>query len=335
MPKSPQVSVIGAGSWGTTVASLCARNAPTLVWGRDPAVVKEINTSHLNSTYLGERPLNPRLRATESLEEAAASADVVVMGIPSQWFREVLVQAEPYVRPWVPVVSIAKGLEQGSLARMTQVIGDVLPGHPAGALAGPNLAREVLDGFAAAAVIAMPDEFVAASLQELFRSTAYRVYASTDVVGVELSSACKNVYAIAAGMAAGFGVGENTRALIIARSLAELTRLGVAAGGRPETFAGLAGLGDLLATCISPLSRNRHVGEELAKGRSLEQIIQEMNQVAEGVKTTPAVIELAARYGIEVPIAHEVHRILSGQVDPEEAFRGVLHRRPTTEAAAD
>jgi glycerol-3-phosphate dehydrogenase (NAD(P)+) len=329
-----RITVVGAGSWGTTVASLCARNATTTVWAREPDVAQEIETRHTNSTFLGERPLHSRLRATHDLGEALAGADVVVMGVPSQWFRSVLVDAKPFVPLRVPVVSLAKGLEQGSLSRMTHIVGEVLPGHLAGALSGPNLAKEILDGFAAAAVIAMPDPEVAATLQDLFRTTAYRVYASTDVVGVEMAAALKNVYAIAAGMAAGFGVGENTRALIIARSLAELTRLGVAAGGRPDTFAGLSGLGDLLATCNSPQSRNRHVGVELAKGRTLPDILGTMSQVAEGVKTAPAVIELADRFAVEVPIAREVYRILCGERSPEESFRGLLRTRPTTEAAA-
>lgn len=334
MPRATCVSVIGGGSWGTTVGSLCARNAPTMVWAREPDVAKEIDSEHTNRSFLGDRPLNPKLRATDSMEEAASRADVLVMAVPSHFYRAVLELAEPYVRPWVPVVSLTKGLEQGTLYRMTEIIAEVLPGHPAGALSGPNLAREVLDGFAAAAVLAMPDLHVAAALQNVFRTTLYRVYTSTDVAGTEIAAALKNVFAIAGGMAAGFGVGENTRALIIARSLAELTRLGVGLGGRPETFAGLAGLGDLLATCNSPLSRNRRVGVELAQGRTIDEITRDMDQVAEGVKTAPVVIELAERCGVEVPIAREVHRILYEGFNAEESFRGLLHTRPTTEAAA-
>ena len=316
------------------MASLCARNTPTLVWARRPEVAEEIETKHTNSAYLGDRPLHPELRATASLEEVAAAADVLVMGVPSHGFRSVLEQAEPHVRPWIPVVSLTKGLEQGTHFRMTEIIDEVMPGHSAGILAGPNLAKEILDGLAAAAVIAMPDLHVATALQEVFRTTLFRVYTSTDVIGAEISGPLKNVFAIAAGMAAGFGVGENTRALIVSRSLAELTRLGVAMGGQPETFAGLSGLGDLLATCNSPLSRNRHVGVELAKGRTIDEIIADMNMVAEGVKASRVVIELAAQYGVEMPIAREVFSIVHEGRSPEESFRGLMRTRPTTESAA-
>ena len=294
----------------------------------------EIEDEHTNSAYLGDRPLHARLRATASLEEAAAAADVLVMAVPSHGFRSVLRAAEVHVRPWVPVVSLTKGLEQGTHYRMTEIIAEVMPGHPAGILAGPNLAKEVLDGLAAAAVVAMPDAHVATALQDVFRTTLFRVYTSTDVVGAEIAGPLKNVFAIAAGMAAGFGVGENTRALIMSRSLAELTRLGVAIGGRPETFAGLSGLGDLLATCNSPQSRNRHVGVELAKGRTIDEIIADMNMVAEGVKASRVVIELADQHGVEMPIAREVYSIVHEGRSPEDSFRGLMRTRPTTEAAA-
>jgi glycerol-3-phosphate dehydrogenase (NAD(P)+) len=231
------------------------------------------------------------------------------------------------------VISLSKGLEQGTRARMTQVISEVLPGHPAGVLAGPNLAREILDGYAAAALVAMPDLRVAAA-QEIFRSTLFRVYTGTDVCGAEIAGALKNVFAIAAGMAAGLGTGDNTLALVISRCLAELTRLGVAMGGKRHTFAGLAGMGDLLATCMSPQSRNRRVGLELARGRSLEEVTEEMTMVAEGVRTSRVVMELAAEHGVEVPIAHEVHMVINEGRTPEEAFRGLMRRRPTTELAA-
>jgi glycerol-3-phosphate dehydrogenase (NAD(P)+) len=329
------VSVIGGGSWGTTVASLAARNAPTLLWTRRPELAEEIAGDHTNSEYLPGEQLDPALIATADLEHAAQSADVLVMAVPSHGFREVLEAAAPYVRPWVPIVSLVKGLEQGTDLRMTEVIGDVLPTHPAGVLAGPNLAKEIIQGYAAAAVIAMAEERLVRSLQRIFSRTVFRVYASTDVCGVEIAGALKNVFAISAGMAAGLGTGDNTRALVIARSLAEMTRLGCAMGGERHTFAGLAEMGDLLATCISPLSRNRHVGEELARGRTLEEIIEEMNMVAEGVKTSRVVIELADRHGVEMPIAREVYCVVNEGRTPQEAFRGLLRTEPTTELAAN
>jgi glycerol-3-phosphate dehydrogenase (NAD(P)+) len=329
------VSVIGGGSWGTTVASLAARNAPTLLWTRRREVADEIVTDHVNSEYLPGELLDEALDATSDLQHAVEHADVIVMGVPSHGFREVLEQAAPYVRPWVPIVSLTKGLEQGTHQRMTEVINDVLPNHPAGVLAGPNLAKEIVQGYAAAAVLAMGEERLVRSLQRIFQRTVFRVYASNDVPGVEIAGALKNVFAISAGMAAGLGTGDNTRALVIARSLAEMTRLGVAIGGDRHTFAGLAGMGDLLATCISPLSRNRYVGEELAKGRTLEEIIDEMNMVAEGVKTSRVVMELAERHGVEMPIAHEVYAVVNEGRTPQEAFRGLLRTEPTTELAAN
>jgi glycerol-3-phosphate dehydrogenase (NAD(P)+) len=326
--------VIGAGSWGTTVASLVARNAPTTIWARRPELAEEIDRDHTNGSYLPGERLDERLRATSDLEQAVAQADVLVMAVPSHGFRAVLEEAAPHLRAWVPVVSLTKGLEQASDDRMTQVIDQVLPGHPAGVLAGPNLAREVIGGFAAAAVIAMPDDRITRALQQIFTRRSFRVYASTDVIGVEICGPLKNVFAIAAGMSAGLGTGDNTRALVIARSLAEMTRLGTAMGGQPHTFAGLAGMGDLLATCISPLSRNRNVGEQLARGRTLAEIIEEMNMVAEGVKTSRVVMDLADRHGLDLPIAREVYEVVNEGRAPSEAFRGLLRMRPTTELAA-
>jgi glycerol-3-phosphate dehydrogenase (NAD(P)+) len=298
-------------------------------------VAAEIEADHVNSEYLPGEQLDENLGATSDLQRAVEQADVIVMAVPSHGFRDVLQQAAPYVRPWVPIVSLTKGLEQGTDQRMTEVIGDVLPNHPAGALAGPNLAKEVIQGYAAAAVIAMGEERLVRSLQRIFRRTAFRVYSSTDVCGVEIAGALKNVFAISAGMAAGLGTGDNTRALVIARALAEMTRLGVAIGGDRHTFAGLAGMGDLLATCISPLSRNRYVGEELAKGRTLDEITEEMNMVAEGIKTSGVVMELAERHGVEMPIAHEVYCVVNEGRTPQEAFRGLLRTEPTTELAAN
>jgi glycerol-3-phosphate dehydrogenase (NAD(P)+) len=335
MSRDPCVAVIGAGSWGTTVASLTAANAPTIMWARDPAIAEEIHSNHTNQSYLPGAELHPELRATESLDEAMACADVLVMAVPSHGFRAVLEQGAAQVRPWIPVVSLTKGLEQGSRLRMTQVIDDVLPGHPTGVLTGPNVAKEVIAGFAAAALVAMPDEHVAQSLQAIFTTRIFRVYTGTDVIGAEIAGALKNVVAIAAGMAQGLGAGDNTRALVISRSLAELTRLGVAMGGKRDTFAGLAGMGDLVATCISPHGRNRKVGEQLAEGKTIDEITSDMNMVAEGIKSSRVVIELAEEYDVEVPIAREVFGVCHEGRTPREAFRGLLRTAPTTELAAN
>jgi glycerol-3-phosphate dehydrogenase (NAD(P)+) len=319
-----KVTVLGGGSWGTTVASLAARNTRTLMWARQTSVAEEITQQHTNSRYLGDRVLHDELTATADLEEALTQADVLVVGVPSHGIRDLLTEAAPYLRPWVPVLSLAKGLEPGTRLRPTQVIGQVLEGHPVGLLAGPNLAREILDGFAAAAVIAMRDEAVACSLQPLFHSSRFRVYRNEDLIGSELGGVLKNIVAIAMGMADGLGVGDNTRAMVLARGLAEMTRLGEAMGGDPRTFAGLTGLGDLMATCSSRLSRNRRVGEELARGKTLEEAIAELGQVAEGVKSARTVMELAAECDIEMPIAAEVDAVVNQGRHPRDAYRGLM-----------
>jgi glycerol-3-phosphate dehydrogenase (NAD(P)+) len=327
----PAVAVIGAGSWGTTLASMCARRGSTTIWALEDEVVEEINAHHSNSLYLKGFDLPTALRATRSMEEATRQAEILVMAVPSPYFRAVLEQAAPFVRRASPVVSVAKGLERESLLRMTEVIEQVLPESPRAVLSGPNLAREVMGGYAAGAVVACCDAALVEGLQALFHRGLYRVYTTHDVVGVEVAGALKNVIAIAAGMADGVGVGDNTRALVITRGLAELARLGVAMGGDARTFAGLAGLGDLLATCMSPLSRNRHVGEELGRGRKLEDIVGEMRMVAEGIHTCELAPDLAERHGIEMPIAREVYRVVKGEITALEAYRGLVRRHPGAE----
>jgi glycerol-3-phosphate dehydrogenase (NAD(P)+) len=326
--RKPNVTVLGGGSWGTTVASIAARNTRTLLWLRDPDIARAINETRQNPRYLAGFDLTPSLRATADLAEAVDEADVLVAGVPSQHMRSVLEEVADYVRPWIPVVSLVKGLEQGTRKRMTEVIGEVLPGHQAGVLSGPNIAKEVVQGYAAAATIAMPDHGIAQMLQGLVHTPRFRVYTSEDVIGVEIAGALKNVFAIAVGIGDGLGAGDNTRAMVITRSLHELTRLGVAMGGKAETFSGLAGMGDLIATCTSPHSRNRHVGAELARGKRLDEIIAAMNQVAEGVKTTAVVMKLAAERGIDLPIAHEVDAVINHGQPVEQTYRGLLRITP-------
>ncbi len=319
-----RVTVLGAGSWGTTVASLTSSRNETMVWARDPEVAREINEEHTHTRYLAGHSLSARLTASADLEEAVGRADVLVMGIPSHSFRETLETAKPFLRPWVPVVSLTKGLESGTLLRMTEVVRDVLPGHPAAALTGPNLAKEIMAGNAAASVIATEDLDVAAALQKVFARGTFRVYTNHDVIGCEIGGALKNVVAIATGIAEGLSVGDNTRSAVITRGLQELTRLGVSLGARPETLAGLAGMGDLIATCISPQSRNRYVGEQLGKGRPLTEILAEMNQVAEGIKTAPVAMALADRFDLNMPITAEIAGIVDGSISPNDAYRGLL-----------
>ena len=327
-----QIGLLGGGSWGTTVASLTARNSPTKMWARNEKTVKDINKYHRNEKYLPGATLTQSLKATTSIKEAVQDADVLVMGVPAQSFRQVLQEAKPYIRPWIPIISLSKGLENGTKMRMTEIIETVMPGHPAGVLTGPNLAREIMKGQAAATVLAMVDDTIANALQKVFRTGMFRVYTNEDVIGCELGGALKNVIAIAVGMGDGSGAGDNTRAAVITRGLSELTRLGVAMGGQPATFAGLAGMGDLVATCISSLSRNRHVGFQLGQGRSLDEIIEEMSMVAEGVKTCGVVMELAEEYKVEMPITTEVFKVVNEGNTAIDAFRGLLKRKTGTEA---
>ena len=300
------VGILGGGSWGTTVASLTAKNSNATLWARNENAVREINEEHTNSRYLPGAKLHKNLKASSSIEETVGNADVIVMGIPSQHFREVLRAAKPHIRPWVPIVSLSKGLELDTKMRMTQIIEEELPGHPAGVLTGPNLAKEIHSGQAAAAVIAMVDK------------------TNNDVIGCELGGALKNIMAIATGMGDGANAGDNTRAALITRGLSELTRLGTAMGGKRRTFAGLAGMGDLVATCSSSKSRNHHVGFQIGQGKSLEQIIEEMNEVAEGVKTAKVVMELAKDYNVDMPISREVYKVLYEGNTVYDAFRGLI-----------
>ena len=326
-----KAAVLGGGSWGTTVASIMSSNTPTLLWARDESVVDEINTSKRNSTYLGDLKLHDKLTATADLAEAVSGADLLIMGVPSKAMRATLIKAKDHIRPWVPVISLAKGFEPGTKFRMTEIIEEILPGHPPGVLTGPNLAREIIQGYAAASVLAMEDETIVKRLQPIFQSSLFRVYTNTDMIGCELGGALKNVIAIACGMGDGTGAGENTRSAVITRGLAEITRLGVAMGGETHTFAGLAGLGDLMATSTSSLSRNHTVGEKLGQGMKIDEIIDEMNQVAEGVNSSKIVMELAEEHGLEMPIAEEVYKVCHEGSTARRAFRGLLRTQTGSE----
>lgn len=322
-----RIAVLGAGSWGTTVASLLVGKHECVIWARDPELASEIYERDANSRYLAGFTLPSALTATADLEKAVHAADLLVIGVPTHGFRAILTDARPYLRPWIPVVSLAKGFERGSLLRMSQLIAEELPGHPAAVLTGPNLAKEIMAGQAAASVIATEDLAVARALQTVLQRGMFRIYTNDDVLGCELGGALKNVVAIATGIAQGLGVGDNTRAAVVCRGLAEVTRLGVAMGGQAATFAGLAGLGDLMATCMSPLSRNRMLGEQLGAGRTLEEVLGASRTVAEGVGTAVTTHELAQRYGVEMPVCHEVHRVLTGEISASQAYRGLSRQK--------
>lgn len=327
-----KVAVIGAGSWGTTVASLAAANTDTVLWARRASLAEAMNASRHNPEYVSAHRLPDGLQITSDLSSAIRSADVVVMGVPSHGFRDVAAEVAGSIRPWVPVVSLAKGLERSSLKRMSEVIADEIPGHPVAVLTGPNLAREIMEGQPAAAVVAIADTVIASELQRIFTRPTLRVYTNPDVVGCEVAGVVKNVIAIGSGMAAGMGFGDNTRATLITRGLAEMTRLGMAMGSDGLTFAGLAGMGDLIATCSSEQSRNNMVGRRLGQGETIGAIMSSMTMVAEGVKSSPAVLDLARRYAVEMPITEQVVAVCHHGRSAAEAVALLMQRRRKSEA---
>lgn len=310
---SKRIAVIGAGSWGTALAMVAARNQHYVtLWAREPEVANGINQAHRNPLYLSDFDLE-NIRATTIIEEAIDGADFALLVVPSHAMREIISRLRPSLNSNLVLVGAAKGVENSTLMRMEEVVVDVLreifePRYVA--LSGPSFAREVAEGDPTAIVAASRDRAAGELVQRALSSSVFRVYTNTDVVGVELGGAVKNVVAIAAGVVRGLGFGTNAVAAIITRGLAEMTRLALAQGARVETMAGLAGLGDLVLTCTGELSRNRRVGVELGQGRKLEEILGQMREVAEGVKTTRSIFELGRRLGIEMPITASIHALL-------------------------
>ena len=321
-----RVAVIGAGSWGTAVASIVGATNQTSLWVRSSDLAASMREKRENVKYLPGIRIPDGLVVTSSFAEALEGAGIVFMAVPSHGFRDVLTGARPLAGRIDAVVSLAKGIEMGTNLRMSQVVAEVLPGVPAGVLTGPNLAREVAQGHPAACVVALPDAALARRVQALVHTRTFRTYMGTDVIGCEIAGATKNVMAIAAGIGDGLGLGDNTRAVLITRGLAELGRLGVALGGKVLTFGGLAGVGDLVATCASPQSRNRMVGYALGEGRTLDEIVGGMHMVAEGVKSAGPLVELAGAHGVEMPIAEQVHAIVEGRSSPAEALMNLMKR---------
>lgn len=330
-----RVAVIGAGSWGTALADLLARKGvETLLWSYEPEVAEAIEREHRNPRYLSEIALDPRLRATDDLARAVRGAEVVVSVSPSHVVRRVMSQAAAHLRADALVVSASKGIEVDTLETMDGVLAGVLPpeiARRAAFLSGPSFALEVAQQLPTAVTMASLDPAAAEEAQELFQTDRFRVYTNPDVRGVELGGALKNVIAIASGVVDGMGYGYNTRAALITRGLAEIARLGVALGADPQTFAGLAGMGDLILTCTGGLSRNRHVGVELGKGRPVEEILGEMTMVAEGVRTARSARDLARRTGVEMPIVEEVYAMLYEARPAPEAVDGLMLREPKPE----
>ena len=323
-------AVMGAGAWGTAFAKvLVDAGTPTVLWARRPELAAEINDSGRNGEYLPDVKLPPDLRATSDAAEALDGAAFVLLAVPSQKLRENLSGWAPLVPPDALLVSLIKGIEGGSAKRMSEVIAELTAAGPEriAVVTGPNLAHEIAAEQPAATVIACVDESAAVRLQSASGNSYFRPYTNDDVIGCELGGALKNIIAILVGIAEGMGFGDNTRASIITRGLAETGRLGVALGANLLTFAGLAGLGDLVATCGSPLSRNRTFGEHLGQGRPLDEVLAEPgHQVVEGVATSRAVLELARRTGVEMPIAEHVVRAVSGEMAPSEVLRSLMAR---------
>ena len=329
------VAVIGAGAWGTALANLFAgKGHATTLWSFEADVADDVNERHENSRYLPGIHLDPRLRSTGDLRAAVTDKDAVVSVSPAQHVRGVMAEAGPHLADDVIVISASKGIERGSLATMAEVLEEILPagtGFRSAFLSGPSFAIEVARGLATAVTVASLNEATARAAQDLFQTANFRVYTSSDVAGVELGGALKNVIALAAGMAVGLGLGHNATAALITRGLAEIARLGVARGANPLTLAGLAGMGDLILTCTGDLSRNRYVGVELGKGRKLDEILAGMRQVAEGVDTARAAHDLALRESIEMPIVNEVHAVLFENRTAREALENLMLREPKPE----
>ena len=330
-----KATVIGSGSFGTSVAAALASNfGEVVIWGRDAKLVACLNERHENPTYLPGVPLPKNLRAVESLEEAVQGAELVVSATPSHATREVMGRAVPYLPKHVPIVTVSKGIENGTLLTMTDVLEACLPEefHPyLAVLSGPSFAKELAMRLPTAVTVASHWEKVALRAQKAFQTDCLRCYTSNDVVGVQLGGALKNVIAIAAGIADGLGFGHNARAAIITRGLAEISRFAVRQGANPLTLSGLSGMGDLVLTCTGELSRNRKVGLELGKGRSLEQILGEMKQVAEGVKTAQSARDLSKKTGVEMPICDQVYAILYEGKNAKSAVVELMGRSPKSE----
>ncbi len=328
------IAVLGAGSWGTALAVHLARaDQAVRLWARDPALVTELNERRCNERYLPGVTLPEGVTAVADIEAAVAGADCVVLAVPSHGLRAVAAAALPTIAPGTILVSATKGLESGTLQRMSQVIEEITRGlAPVVVLSGPSFALELARGLPTVVLAASKHAEAARNVQERFRGRGFRLYASDDVAGVELGAALKNVIAIAAGAVEGLGLGHNALAALITRGLAEMSRLACAEGGRRETLAGLSGLGDLVLTCTGDLSRNRQVGIELGRGRRLEEVLAGMRMVAEGVNTTGAALALGAKHGIELPIAAQMYEVMQGRVSPLSAVEALMLRRQRAEA---
>lgn len=328
------VAVLGAGSFGTCLALLCAREHDVTIWARDADLAETINRDRKNPRFLSEFEIPPRVRATSDLEDALADRELVICAVPSHGVRDVMTAAAPNLPEQCIFVSTVKGIETDTCMRMDEVLRDVLDPvhHPRLTfLSGPAFAHEIARGRPSAVTVACKQEAYAISVQQSLSSASFRCYTATDVIGVELGGALKNVIAIAVGICDGLGYGLNARAAVMTRGLREITRLATAMGADPMTFLGLSGMGDLVLTCTGDLSRNRRVGLALGEGQKLDDIVSGMNEVAEGIRTTEAVSKLAIKHGVEMPIAEMVRDLIEGTVSAKEGAESLMNRQLKSE----
>jgi glycerol-3-phosphate dehydrogenase (NAD(P)+) len=331
---SDQVAVIGAGAWGTTLAlHLAAAQRPVGLWAHSAETTQRLEQARTNERYLPGHAFPPNVRVLSDDRYLAEAHRLYVLAVPSNHVRITVRRLAAHLAPGVPILSVVKGVEEGTHLRMSEVIAAETPGRPVAALSGPNLAREIAAGKPAGSVVASAEAELAAEVTALLSSERFRVYTNPDVVGVELAGALKNIVALAAGMVDGLGFGDSAKAGIITRGLAEITRVGVAAGAQAMTFAGLAGVGDLIATCMSPLSRNRRAGELIASGIPWPEAATHLTGVAEGVTTVAGALELAAVHGVEMPIAEQVRAVVFERRMPLEAVAELMTRAPKDELA--
>ncbi|HUH07704.1 MAG TPA: NAD(P)H-dependent glycerol-3-phosphate dehydrogenase [Egibacteraceae bacterium] len=329
-----KVAVMGAGSWGTAFAGVCLDAGEDVVlWARRDEVAEQINIERRNPDYLGDVVLPDALRATSDPAEALDEAEIVVLAVPSHALRDSLTKWSDIVPHPAIYVSLIKGIELDTRKRASQVVRSVLdlPYSHVVVVSGPNLAWECARRLPSGTVVAGPETLITKRVQAMCHTAYFRVWTNPDVIGVELGGAVKNAIALAAGMADGMGFGDNTKALLITRGLAEMTRLGLAHGGNPLTFSGLAGMGDLVATCMSRQSRNRHVGEELGKGRPLDEVVAEMSMVAEGVRSSKALLDIAREHRVDMPIVEHVVKVVHEGMDPKEMVGSLMGRSPKSE----
>jgi glycerol-3-phosphate dehydrogenase (NAD(P)+) len=326
-----RVAVVGAGSWGTAIASIVARNAPTVLWARSPELAQEINATHRNQRYLPSLLLPESATATSELGEALQGTSTILLSIPSHGVRSVLEEAASFVTPGALVFSLIKGVEEDTLATTSQIIAELVPQAISGVVTGPNLASEIALGLPAACVVASSDPGASARVQAILHSSSLRAYSSRDVIGCEVAGATKNVIALASGIVDGMEMGQNARAALMSRGLAEMSRLCVALGGQSSTVSGLAGVGDLVVTCTSPESRNRQVGIALGRGRTLTEVVTSMHTVAEGVRSAGPLTKRAAREGVEMPICEQVALLVAGETTPRQALASLMDRPPGAE----